>query len=55
MLAIPDDPVMHSNLGVLLSRQKRRDEAIKELRIALQLDPYSTEARSVLQSILGRN
>ncbi|MCH8217591.1 MAG: hypothetical protein IH892_12580 [Planctomycetes bacterium] len=49
------DAVMHVNLGLLLNRQKHRDEALKELRIALQIDPNSTETRRVLESILKSN
>jgi tetratricopeptide (TPR) repeat protein len=49
---VPDDAGMHVNRGFLLNQQKHREEAIKELRIALQIDPKSTEARRVLDSIL---
>ena len=44
----PDDAVAHDQLGVALAGQGRLDEAIAELRRALQIDPNDPEVRAHL-------
>ena len=52
--SIPDDPVLHFNLGVLLDRRQRRNEAVQEFRTALRIDPNSVEIRRMLESVQAR-
>ena len=47
----PGDPVSHALLGRTLAAQRAFDEAIAELRVALQLDPSDAEARDDLARI----
>lgn len=55
LLFVPDSPVLHCNLGILLNKQGRKDEALKEVRAALQIDPNSTKVRAVLEAILKKS
>jgi protein O-mannosyl-transferase len=47
----PEHPVIHRNLGILLSRLGRIDEAIPHLRKVLQLIPNEPSARETLEAI----
>jgi Flp pilus assembly protein TadD len=48
----PDSAILHCNLGVLLNNQNRRDEAIKEIRKASELDPNSVRIRKIFEAVL---
>jgi tetratricopeptide (TPR) repeat protein len=60
LLAVPDDSAaadkldLHYNLGLMLEKQGRKDEAVKEFRTALQLDPNSIKTQRELQAILKK-
>ncbi|HKR53049.1 MAG TPA: tetratricopeptide repeat protein, partial [Chthoniobacterales bacterium] len=47
----PGNPAIHRNLGILLSRLGRIEEAIPHLRRVLQLVPNEPSAREILQAI----
>jgi tetratricopeptide (TPR) repeat protein len=47
----PEHPVIHRNLGLLLSRLGRTEEAIPHLRKVLQLVPNEPSAREILEAI----
>jgi tetratricopeptide (TPR) repeat protein len=49
----PDDPDTHANLGWVLIKLGRRTEAIRELQIAVQLDPALDAERRYLAETLG--
>jgi Flp pilus assembly protein TadD len=51
---LPDNLDLHYNLGILLGEQGRRQEALKELRTALKIDPNSAKVRKVLRTIQRR-
>ena len=48
---MPDDLGLHYNLGILLRDQGQKEEAVKELREALRIDPNYSDARRVLNSL----
>jgi tetratricopeptide (TPR) repeat protein len=50
----PGAAILHGNLGILLNRQGQQEEAVKELNIALELDPNSAKIRAVLEAILKK-
>jgi len=52
LVLIPDSSLLHFSLGLLLHKQGHKEKAIKELRITLELDPNSIEARKILQAML---
>jgi tetratricopeptide (TPR) repeat protein len=52
---IPGDPVLHFNLGIRPDRRPYREEAVRELRRALERDPDFSKIRDVLESILRRS
>ena len=45
----PDNAALHHSLGLLLVRQKKPDEAIAELRKAVQLEPDNSRYSYVLE------
>lgn len=47
----PEHPAIHRNLGILLSRLGRNEEAIPHLRKVLQLVPNEPSAREILDMI----
>ena len=47
----PEHPAIHRNLGILLSRLGRTEEAIPHLRKVLQLVPNEPSAREILEAI----
>jgi Flp pilus assembly protein TadD len=47
----PEHPAIHRNLGILLSRLGRNEEAIPHLRKVLQLVPNEPSAREILEMI----
>jgi Flp pilus assembly protein TadD len=47
----PGNPAIHRNLGILLSRLGRIEEAIPHLRRVLQLVPNEPSAREILEAI----
>ena len=47
----PEHPAIHRNLGILLSRLGRTEEAIPHLRKVLQLVPNEPSARETLEAI----
>jgi Flp pilus assembly protein TadD len=47
----PDDPHLHYNLGLALSRLGRRDEAAAHLRRALERNPGDTAAWRELDAL----
>jgi protein O-mannosyl-transferase len=47
----PGNPAIHRNLGILLSRLGRIEEAIPHLRKVLQLVPNEPSAREILEAI----
>jgi tetratricopeptide (TPR) repeat protein len=47
----PEHPAIHRNLGLLLSRLGRTEEAIPHLRKVLQLVPNEPSAREILEAI----
>ena len=47
----PEHPAIHRNLGILLSRLGRTEEAIPHLRKVLQLVPNEPSAREILDMI----
>jgi Tfp pilus assembly protein PilF len=55
LLYSPDSAILHCNLGVLLSKQNRRDEAIKEIQLAARLDPNSARIQSILKTMSRRS
>lgn len=50
--ALPKDPIQHSNLAYLYQAQGKPEQAEKEIRLALALDPSSPKAHFLLGSIL---
>ena len=50
----PRHPDAHAQLGVALARLGRRDEAVKEFRLALQLQPNHPVATSGLAGLQSR-
>ena len=51
---MPDGLQLHHNLGVILSKLGHKNEAIKEFRAALQIDPNSIKVRKALDDILKK-
>ena len=49
--SLPDNWDFHYNLGLILNAQRRTDEAVKQLRSALKIDPNDIRARRELDSI----
>jgi tetratricopeptide (TPR) repeat protein len=49
-----DDPVTHYNMGLLLARTNRLDDAVAEYEKALDRDPMHSDARSNLAAALAR-
>lgn len=49
-----DDPVTHYNMGLLLARTNRLDDAVEEYEKALERDPMHSDARSNLAAALAR-
>jgi len=47
----PGNPRAHFNLGVLLAREGRLDEALRELKETLQLDPGNQQAQEYFNRI----
>jgi Flp pilus assembly protein TadD len=41
----------HCNIGIVLGKMGRRDEAVAHLREALQLEPNSEKARQALAAL----
>ena len=52
--ARPDDAEMQNNLGILLQKQDKIDEAIECYKKALQIDPKFQKAREKLDSALAQ-
>ena len=50
----PDYAEAHNNLGIVLARGGRVEEAIAHFRRALELDPAQTEVRGNLDIALAR-
>jgi len=44
---------MYCNVGILLVREGRLDEAIRQFRISLQLDPNFSKAARQLEAALA--
>ena len=51
----PDYPEVHNNLGVLLAKSGRVDEAMAEYQTALELNPDYPEAHNNLGNALARS
>lgn len=49
-----DDPVTHFNMGLLLARTNRLDEAVGEYEKALERDPRHSDSRTNLAAVLAR-
>ena len=47
----PQHAVAHVNLGVMLVRQNRTDEAIQQFEIALSVEPTNAAARDYLRQV----
>jgi tetratricopeptide (TPR) repeat protein len=45
---------MYCNIGILLEKQGKLDEAINEYRKALQVNPEYTKARNLLDVVLAK-
>ncbi|MHC4106431.1 MAG: tetratricopeptide repeat protein [Planctomycetota bacterium] len=52
IILVPDNLDLHYNFGIILEEQGRREEALKELRTALKIDPNSAKVRKVLNIVL---
>jgi len=50
----PTDPALHCTLGEILLRAGQRDEGLRWLRSALQLDPNYALARQILAEHMGQ-
>ncbi|MEI7635537.1 MAG: tetratricopeptide repeat protein [bacterium] len=48
---MPRHPPAHTNLGILLFRQGKTDEAVEHLRLALELNPADQQASRQLEMI----
>jgi protein O-mannosyl-transferase len=51
----PDSDIVHNDLGVALAHRGDTEGAVREYRLALQLNPNCTEALNNLGNILARN
>ena len=51
--AVPDSAILHCNLGVLLNMLGRREEGIKEVRRAMELDPNSPGIKRAVDALAG--
>ena len=51
----PTDAHAHASLGWLLLNAGRQTEGLRELQVALRLEPGLEEARSVLDTQYGRD
>jgi tetratricopeptide (TPR) repeat protein len=51
---MPQQAEARRELGALLAREGRRDEAVTQLRQALQLQPGDTKAKELLDEVSGR-
>lgn len=49
---LPDSASLHYNLGYILGQNGQKDEAIKEFRIVLEIDPGHDLAKRNLEMIL---
>ncbi len=52
VVAFPEEPLLHFNLGSLLGELGRHDEAVRALRTGLELTPKHAEARLTLAKVL---
>jgi tetratricopeptide (TPR) repeat protein len=52
IILVPDNLDLHYNFGIILEEQGRREEALKELRTALKIDPNSAKVRKILNIVL---
>jgi lipoprotein NlpI len=50
----PDHAQAHNNIGIILARAGKIDEAVVHFQKALQIDPKYTDARLNLQSIVKK-
>jgi tetratricopeptide (TPR) repeat protein len=48
---VPDNLDLYYNLGIVLEEQGQRNEALKELQTALQIDPNSAKVLKILNAI----
>ena len=55
VISIPDSSLLHFSLSLLVHKQGHVDEAVKELRTAVKLDPNIIDARRILEAMLKRN
>ncbi len=51
---MPENSMMHNNLGILLMKRGRLDEAFLELKKAASLDPQAGSVRKYLGAVLSR-
>jgi tetratricopeptide (TPR) repeat protein len=47
----PDFAPAHLNLGVMLAKQEKLDQALAEFRLTLQLDPTNSRAQQYIKNI----
>jgi Flp pilus assembly protein TadD len=52
LIRAPDNLDLHYNLGIVLEEQGHREEALRELRTALKIDPNSAKVRKILNIVL---
>jgi tetratricopeptide (TPR) repeat protein len=52
IILVPDNLDLHYNFGIILEEQGRREEALKELRTALKIDPNSAKVHKILNIVL---
>ncbi|MCJ7675033.1 MAG: tetratricopeptide repeat protein [Sedimentisphaerales bacterium] len=51
----PNSAVLHCNLGTLFAKQGRKEQALKEIQTALQIDPNSVGIRRILEAVSGKS
>ena len=50
---VPDDPLAHFALAESAHRLKKKDEAVAEYKLYLQLEPDGTQARAAKRGLQG--